>query len=133
MSGIRLEVLSRRPKGAVRPTPLLFVHGAYSSARIWEPFFLPYFADHGYAVHAVSLRGHGGSEIRGRLAAARLRDYVSDVAEAAQRLETPPAVIGHSMGGMVVQHYLNIGPAPAAVLLASDLHMEPWSAASPWR
>jgi pimeloyl-ACP methyl ester carboxylesterase len=34
-------------------------------------------------------------------------------------MERPPVVIGHSMGGMVVQHYLASHPAPAAVLLAS--------------
>jgi pimeloyl-ACP methyl ester carboxylesterase len=33
-------------------------------------------------------------------------------------LPTPPIIIGHSMGGLVVQKYLEAHPAPAAVLLA---------------
>ena len=36
---IDLEVLTRQPAQGRRPTPLLFVHGAYSSARQWEAFF----------------------------------------------------------------------------------------------
>jgi len=34
-------------------------------------------------------------------------------------LSAPPALVGHSMGGLVVQKYLESHPAPAAVLLAS--------------
>ncbi|TVR97502.1 MAG: alpha/beta fold hydrolase [Rhodospirillales bacterium] len=115
----RLEVLSRTPEGRAHPTPLLFVHGAFSTAGIWAPFFLPYFARHGFAAHAVSLRGHGGSDGRRDLAKARLKDYVDDVAQVAAGLPAPPVVIGTSLGGIVVQSYLHRHSAPAAVLLAS--------------
>ncbi|MEJ2750883.1 MAG: alpha/beta fold hydrolase [Anaerolineae bacterium] len=46
-------------------------------------------------------------------------DYVEDVASAARQLAVSPVVIGHSMGGFVVQKYLLRYFAPAAVLLAS--------------
>ena len=48
-----------------------------------------------------------------------MRHYVADVAEVAATFDTPPIVVGHSMGGMVVQKYLEKHEAPAAVLLAS--------------
>jgi pimeloyl-ACP methyl ester carboxylesterase len=118
-AGPRLEVIAREPAGRRRKTPLLFVHGAYSSAAIWEPFFLPFFAEHGFAVHALSLRGHGGSEGRGGLATVRLADYVADVESVAAELPAPPVVIGHSMGGMVAQKLIQTHNLPAAVLLAS--------------
>ena len=59
-----LEVLCRMPAGEARPTPLLFVHGAYTAAWCWDENFLPWFAEQGYAAYAVSLSGHGAS--RGR-------------------------------------------------------------------
>jgi pimeloyl-ACP methyl ester carboxylesterase len=79
---------------------------------------LPYFAGKGYAVHALSLRGHSGSSGRERLRWIRGRDYVADVHEAASQLPATPIIIAHSMGGYVTQKYLERYPAPAAVLLA---------------
>jgi pimeloyl-ACP methyl ester carboxylesterase len=116
---MNLEVITRQPASASRSTPLLFVHGAWHGAWCWDEHFLPYFAQHGYAVHAPSLRGHGGSEGRDRIRFHRIADYVADVAQVASSLSTPPVIIGHSMGGLVVQKYLETHSPPAAVLLAS--------------
>jgi pimeloyl-ACP methyl ester carboxylesterase len=116
---MRLEVITMKPEGATRPTPLLFVHGAFTSAYIWKPFFLPFFADHGYEAHAISLRGHGGSEGKDRISGTRLRDYVNDVAQIARGLSAAPVLIGTSMGGIIAQKYMHEFPVPAVVLLAS--------------
>lgn len=113
-----LEVISRYPENdAVKPFPLLFIHGSFCSASIWEPFFLPYFSEQGYESHALSLRGHGKSQ-DGCLPA-RLSDYVDDLEQVVAGFETPPVLIATSMGGMVVQHYLNRNTAPGVALLAS--------------
>ncbi len=114
-----LELLSRVPKGEHRPFPLLFVHGAFSGAWIWDERLLPRFAGLGFSCHAVSLRGHGASPGRERLPWYGLNDYVEDVAEAAARLSAPPVLIGHSMGGMVCQRALRAVRPRALVLLAS--------------
>ncbi len=116
---MNLEVISRKPKGKTRGTPLLFVHGAYGGAWIWDQHFLPYFAEHGYASHALSLRGHGESNGWEEVGVARLRHYVADLAQVAATFDRPPALVGHSMGGMVVQQYLREHETPAAVLMAS--------------
>ncbi|MGQ9372093.1 alpha/beta hydrolase [Azospirillum sp. ST 5-10] len=119
-----LELLSRRP-AAPAPTlagdrpPLLFVHGAFSGAWIWDATFLDWFAAHGWEAHAVSLRGHGNSDGRERLRWHGLDDYVDDVLATVERLAAAPVLIGHSMGGLVVQRALLRRPAPAAVLMAS--------------
>lgn len=116
---MKLEVISRQPATDAHPTPLLFVHGAWHGAWCWAAHFLDHFAAHGYTAHALSLRGHGASSGRDRLRWTTLADYVADVAEVASHLPRPPVVIGHSMGGAVVQNYLESHSAPAAVLLAS--------------
>jgi len=116
---MKLEIISKYPIDSLHSTPLLFVHGAWHAAWCWDVHFLDYFAQHGFAAHAVSLRGHGNSEGRDNLRWTRIADYVEDVAETARQLPSPPVVIGHSMGGLVVQKYLEDGLAPAAVLLAS--------------
>ncbi|RLC08454.1 MAG: alpha/beta hydrolase, partial [Deltaproteobacteria bacterium] len=56
---MKLEVISKYPKGKKHSVPILFIHGAFAGAWCWEEYFLPYFADHGYESHALSLRGHG--------------------------------------------------------------------------
>jgi non-heme chloroperoxidase len=114
---IRLEVLTREPQASAARTPLLFVHGAYVGAWCWEEHFLPWFAERGFPAHAVSLRGHGASSGRDRLHAFGLADYAEDLARAVALLEAPPVLIGHSMGALVVQKYLESSDAPAAVLV----------------
>ncbi|BAL26613.1 alpha/beta hydrolase [Azoarcus sp. KH32C] len=115
-----LEVLACSPAGEPRSsTPLLFIHGAYTGAWCWSEHFLPYFAQAGYTSYAVSLSGHGASRRAGVLDAFSIDDYVRDIAEVVARLPSPPVLIGHSMGGMVVQKYLERAQVPAAVLLCA--------------
>lgn len=118
-----LEVLIHAPSAksprAAHPTPLLFIHGAYTAAWCWEEHFLPFFAEQGYQSCALSLSGHGASRGRGHLDSLGIDDYIKDVAEVASALPEPPVLIGHSMGGFVVQKYLEKHQAPAAVLMSS--------------
>jgi non-heme chloroperoxidase len=115
-----LEVLVSPPEQArAGMPPLLFIHGAYAGAWCWQEHFLPYFAAAGFHAAAVSLSGHGASRRRDQLDSYSIDDYVADVAEAAAALPTPPVLIGHSMGGFVVQKYLEKHAAPAAVLMCS--------------
>jgi pimeloyl-ACP methyl ester carboxylesterase len=97
----------------------LFVHGAWHGAWCWDEFFLDYFAAHGFEAHALSLRAHGASEGRTQLHRCRIRHYVDDVAAVADVLPSSPILVGHSMGGFVVQKFLETRSSPAAFLLAS--------------
>ena len=116
---VQLEVLSRIPEQPVGEAPLLFIHGSFVGAWCWEEHFLPFFADHGYAAYALSLRGHGNSEGKGRLHWTALREYVADVEQVVTELGRKPILIGHSMGGIVVQKYLEQNSMPGIVLMAS--------------
>jgi len=116
-----LEVRSHLPPrsgGGGRKPPLLFVHGGYSAAWFWEPYFLPWFAKRGYAAHALSLRGHGRSGGVETLFIAGLDDYAADVEQVAEALPAPPVLIGHSMGAAVVERLLATQPVRAAALVA---------------
>lgn len=80
---------------------------------------MPYFAQAGFRSYALSVRGHGASRGRDGLALHSLADYVDDLEEAIAHIGSAPVVIGHSMGGIVAQKYLERASLPGAVLLAS--------------
>lgn len=111
-----LEILERQPASDQGLAPLLFVHGLGHGAWCWE-HWLDAAAEAGHPAYAVSLRGHAGSG--GRLRTARLSDYVDDVVRTAESLPGRPVLVGHSMGGLVVQKALARYAAPAAVLVAT--------------
>ncbi len=120
---MNLEVITRTPNTTTPKPPLLFVHGIVHGAWCWDEHFLPYFAQHGYHTSALSLRNHGRSEKVSNWRWLRIKDYVNDVAQVATKIEAEygqsPIVIGHSMGGLIVQKYLEKHDAPAAILVAS--------------
>ncbi len=102
--------------------PLLFIHGASCSARVWHAGFLQRFSQRGWDCHAIDLPGHGPSHRMSAAALDRLglQDYGDAIAEAVQRLPQPPVLIGHSMGGYLAQrHVLQGGAAAGMILLAA--------------
>jgi pimeloyl-ACP methyl ester carboxylesterase len=110
-----LEVLERLPAEPTDRPPLLFVHGLGHAAWCWENW-LDAAAAAGFPAYAVSLRGHGGSG--GNLRTARLGQYVDDVVDTAHELPGAAVLIGHSLGGLVVQKALARYDARAGVLVA---------------
>ncbi|WBB71126.1 alpha/beta fold hydrolase [Micromonospora sp. WMMD812] len=112
---VRREVLSATPELEEGRPPLLFVpgfgHGAWAFAEHW----LGHAASRGFAAHAVSLRGHGGSEPAPE---ASLRAYVHDVVQVAAGLPRQAVLVGHGAGALVVAHALARYPARAAALVA---------------
>jgi pimeloyl-ACP methyl ester carboxylesterase len=120
---MQIEVVTRQAEGEAKARPLLFVHGILHGAWCWDEYFLPYFAEQGYHASALSLRNHAGSEKVSGWRWLRIQDYVADVAQVAAQIEaetgTRPVVIGHSMGGLIVQKYLEKYSAPAGILMAS--------------
>lgn len=120
---MRLEILHRPPTGESKGHVVL-VHGACMAAWCWEDNYLPWFAAHGYDTHAVSLRNHGGSERTATPRFTSVRAYAEDLAGTVERLQGPVHLIGHSMGGLTIQHYLAGNPPEKvrrAVLLCSTV------------
>ena len=117
--GDTLELISVPAENRKYKTPLLFLHGAHAGAWCWAEYFMPWFAARGWETHAVSLSGHGGSPGNDYLDALSIDNYVDDLHEAIASLPRPPVVLGHSMGGFVVQQYLEHARLPGAALLCS--------------
>lgn len=94
--------------GPARPTqiapPLLMLHGACHGWWVWRKW-QPFFAAAGWRTFAMSLRNHSGSDPVPEADYLRLsvRDYVADVLAVCRWLGRPPALMGHSMGGIVAQ------------------------------
>ncbi len=117
-----LEILSNTPSVSNGST-IVFCHGAWHDARCWQPTMMPYFADKGFQCIAPSYRNHGQSTSKGSLKFRRISEYVEDVASVVDALakEQKVYLIGHSMGGLVVQKFLENYPnrIEKAALIAS--------------
>lgn len=118
MKSRKLHTLHRPAKKSNGRPPLLFVHGGYIHAECWDINFMPYFNDLGYDCHAINLSGHGASEGRENLDRFGLDHYVADVRQVVAELPALPVLIGHSMGALVVQRYLEQKAAAAVVMMA---------------
>jgi pimeloyl-ACP methyl ester carboxylesterase len=98
---------------------LLFVHGGWHGAWCWDDHFLDFFADAGYRAVALSLRGHGTSPTPKPLHKVSIADYMADLSSVVDDLGGSAVLIGHSLGGFVIQRYLEEHSAPAAVLVGA--------------
>ncbi|HEY0972651.1 MAG TPA: alpha/beta fold hydrolase [Gemmatimonadales bacterium] len=113
-SGLALRVCE--PAGAGRP-PLLLLHGFAGASWYWERWQL-HLAARGRPTAALDLRGRPGSRDVADLGKVTLADYVADASEAARHLGRP-AVVGHSMGGLLAQKLAESELVSALVLLCS--------------
>jgi pimeloyl-ACP methyl ester carboxylesterase len=97
---------------------IVFVHGMAHGAWCWEENFIPFFEKLGYNCIAFDLPGH---EVQGstRRISYCLGDYVKALHQVVSNLEAPPIIIGHSMGGMILQKFLQTGTCKKAILLSS--------------
>lgn len=120
-----IERIHYRPHSPRFKTPLLFQHGMWHGAWCWE-LWQRTFAELGWESHAWSLPGHGRSPERRPIARCTLDYYLQFLKAEVERLPVRPIVVGHSMGGALVQWYLRYvaDDLPAVVLAA------PWTARS---
>lgn len=114
-----IEHIVKQPKERKYVTPLLFQHGAWHGAWCWD-LWMDYFASLGYEVHALSLPGHGNSSMnKAHINFYTLKDYVDVLAGEIEKVSPKPVVIGHSLGGAILQRYLENYQLPGAVLLTT--------------
>ncbi len=96
-------------------TPLVFLHGIGGAARAWRGQ-LDAFSDH-YRTIAWDMPGYGGSAPLSKVSIAALADALRDFLQ--QIGARKPILVGHSIGGMIVQQLLANNPGIArAVVLA---------------
>jgi pimeloyl-ACP methyl ester carboxylesterase len=106
-------------------TTILMQHGMWHGAWCWR-HWQELFAQWGWESHAISLPGHAGSPIQRPTYFCTLDYYLRFLQAEVKRLGCLPILMGHSMGGALVQWYLKyVGDdLPAAVLVA------PWASHS---
>ena len=120
-----LSVRTVLPDAPSAHPPIVLIHGAANSARVWT-YWQPMLADRGYASRAINLRGHGDSP-RIDLSRTSMHDYADDVSAMIRELPSC-ALIGWSMGGLVTmmaaEHAPNvracIGLAPSSPAKSRD-------------
>jgi pimeloyl-ACP methyl ester carboxylesterase len=115
---LTLEHVIVRPQQRRYAVPLLLLHGAWHGAWCWRDAMAG-LAERGFEVHAISMRGHGESATPRSFNLCSLHDYLRDLTTAVDSIHPRPAVVGHSMGGLVLQLYLQELRLPRAVLLCS--------------
>src|SRR4051794_27560294 len=95
--------------------PLVFLHGIGGAARAWRDQ-IAYFSDR-YRTIAWDMPGYGGSALIPTVSIATLADALQDFLQ--QVGAAKPILVGHSIGGMIVQQLLTKDPAISiAVVLA---------------
>jgi pimeloyl-ACP methyl ester carboxylesterase len=133
---IELEHIIARPAHRRHRAPLRLIHGAWHGAWCWDPAMAS-FAARGFEAHAVSLRGHGGSPRPPGYRRSTIVQYATDVRAAIAAAGPRPLVVGHSLGGLLVQLLITgaLGPAPevagAALLCSSPASLRGYFARRP--
>jgi 3-oxoadipate enol-lactonase len=95
--------------------PLVFLHGIGGAARAWRSQ-LETFGDR-YRAVAWDMPGYGGSSSLSRVSIATLAEALQDFLQKIAAVK--PILVGHSIGGMIVQQWLISNPDGAsAVALA---------------
>jgi 3-oxoadipate enol-lactonase len=101
--------------GNAASPPLVFLHGIGGAARAWRGQ-LDFFSDR-YRAIAWDMPGYGGSAPPAQFSIPGFADALQDFLKAAGA--TKPILVGHSIGGMIVQQLLANSPGiAAAVVLA---------------
>jgi alpha-beta hydrolase superfamily lysophospholipase len=114
---------SWRPPKSVPKAAVVVVHGLKDHSDRYDGF-AQVLVEHGYAVHAFDLRGHGDSA-GDRVWVDHFDDYLDDVETVMGRVREregtrPVFLFGHSMGGAIVTLYaLTRGPKPQGIVLSA--------------
>ncbi len=88
----------------------LFVHGAGMNSDVWRR------QQSSLGGIALDLPNHGKSD---EMVVNSVKDYARFLVELVDALEHEPVVVGHSMGGAIVQEYLALGGVARGAVLVS--------------
>jgi non-heme chloroperoxidase len=103
--------------------PVVFVHGLWMLASSWAPW-RAFFEENGYATLAPGwpddpetvAQARANPQVFARKSVKQVTDHM---AEAIDGLDRPPAVIGHSFGGLITQQLAGRGLATVSVPIDS--------------
>ncbi len=118
---------------------VILVHGAWGNRKVWTSL-AKIFREANYRVRIVELPGHGQNAYQHNVRWLTLNVYV-DAVEDIARKQSRVILIGHSMGGLIVQMVLNrkrhhylagilLNPVPPSGILKTAIRFfidHPWS------
>jgi pimeloyl-ACP methyl ester carboxylesterase len=83
---------------------VVLIHGTWLRGDSWADTRAE-FEQRGYTVHTPTLRFHDLPFEEGakKVGPVSLRDYADDLAALVEALDSPPLLIGHSLGGLIAQ------------------------------
>ncbi len=113
-----LELLENHPQEQKNKKPLLFIHGMWHAAWCYNEYFLPELEKQNIKAYALSLSNHGKSDKLKNINFLSIKQYVKDVERVIVEIGQEPLLVGHSMGGFVVQKFLEKHSYIKAILLA---------------
>lgn len=98
---------------------IVMVHGASEGGWCFDQFRAVFEAK-GWMVHTPDLIGHGrdAADAKTRLVGIGLADYREELVALLKSLASPPVLLGHSMGAVLVQQLAAMGLARAIVLVS---------------
>jgi 3-oxoadipate enol-lactonase len=102
--------------GAADLPPLVFLHGIGGAARVWRKQ-LDAFSDQHRAI-AWDMPGYGGSAPLPSVSIAALADALKDFLQQVSAVK--PILVGHSIGGMIVQQLLTHDPIIAEYVVLAQ-------------
>lgn len=122
VDGLRLCVTDFAVQSLESGAAVLFVHGAFGHARVWD--FVAGALPQGFGASALDLPGHGDS---GRSDAARYAfpALIEDVDAVVRQLPGAPVLVGHSIGGALSALYAAQYPERVSALVVLDIDPHP--------
>jgi pimeloyl-ACP methyl ester carboxylesterase len=103
---------------------ILLIHGTWCNGNNWGDFATE-MERRGFTVHAPTLRHHGPpneADIWGnaqKVTKVGLLDYVADLAELVNSMDSPPIIVGHSVGALLAQLLAARRPNKGVILLGT--------------
>ena len=108
----------------VNPKTIVFIHGLHENAGSWKLWKL-FFEQSGFICHAPNYPFHEGAphELRQNpnrhLEKIRMNDVVKHYVKFIDGLGVAPVLIGHSMGGLIVQKLIELNKGSMGICISS--------------
>ncbi len=103
---------------------IIFIHGMFMNPKCWEEW-IPYFENKGYECIVPAWPFHEGNpadlrkNIPAGLGKLTLDEVVNKISDIINAMNEPPILIGHSMGGLVVQLLISKGKGKMGICIDS--------------
>lgn len=118
-----LITVNYNPAFSQEKTPIVFVHGLFNNGKVWEDWQI-FFESKGYETYAPSYPFHEGDpallrkEIHDSLPKLNFWMAYDAIEKLVESLPSKPIIIGHSMGGLIMQKLMEREKIEMGIALA---------------